>query len=141
MKMVISVVLAATAFCSSASACEGGVGDWSRSFLAMRSVRGHFDGGTWKASVDQWNGAKHQAMQCLAQHAAAQAAEPTQLLQWMGQPDERLRCPSVECNAFLPTLQVPAEVWVYRWRANHDRLGFAVISGRVNRAQWSYVGE
>lgn len=141
MKMVISVVLAAAAFCGNAGACEGKVEDWSRSFLAMRSVRGHFDGGAWTASVDQWNGAKHQAMQCLAQHAAAQAATTAQLLQWMGSPDERVRCPSQPCDAFVPAPRGAAEVWLYRWRANHDRLGFAVINGRVSRAQWFYVGE
>jgi hypothetical protein len=141
MKMVIFVVLATAAFCGSAGACEGSVDDWSRSLSALRSVRGHFDGGAWTASVDQWNGAKHRTMQCLARHAVAQAATPAQLLEWMGPPDERVRCPSEACSAFAPALQGPAEAWLYRWRANHDRLGFALVNGRVGRAQWFYAGE
>lgn len=141
MRHVIFWLLAATTFCSSASECPGRVDDWSKSFLSLRAVRGHFDGGPWTPSVDRWGGARHQAMQCLAQQASADAAAAVQLAQWMGPPDERLRCPSVDCAVFSATAGDTSEVWVYRWRGAHDRLGFVITDGRVGAASWYHAGE
>ncbi|MBC7996173.1 MAG: hypothetical protein H7Z15_23370 [Rhizobacter sp.] len=115
--------------------------DWSKSFLSLRTVRGHFDGGPWTASVDRWGGERHQAMQCLAQHASSEAATAAQIAKWMGPPEQRLRCPSVECTAFSATAGNTSEVWVYHWRGAHDRLGFVMTAGRVRAASWAYVGE
>jgi len=141
MRHVIFWLLAAAAFCSSASACPSRVEDCSRSFLSLRAVRGHFDGGPWTASVDRWGGERHQAMLCLARHATTEAAAATQITQWMGPPDERLRCPSVDCAVFSATAGDNTEVWVYRWRGAHDRLGFVVTTGRVSAASWYHAGE
>ena len=141
MRRVIFWLLAGAAFCSSASACEGRVDDWSRSFLSLRAVRGHFDGGPWTASVDRWGAERHQAMLCLAQQATAEAAAVAQLTQWMGPPDQRLRCPSVECSVFSAAAGDGSEVWVYHWRGTHDRLGFVGTAGRVSAAAWAHVGE
>ncbi len=80
-------------------------------------------------------------MQCLANHASAQAATAAQLLLWMGEPDERLRCPSPECKAYTAANGGAAEVWVYRWRGKHDQLGFAISAQRVGASAWLYVGE
>ncbi len=141
MRYVISCLLAGAAFCSNASACEGRVDDCSRSFLSLRAVRGHFDGGPWAASVDRWGGERHQAMQCLAKQATASAAAAAQLTQWMGQPNERLRCPSNDCSVFSEAAGDGSEVWVYHWRGTHDRLGFVITGGRVSAAIWAHVGE
>jgi hypothetical protein len=141
MRHVISCLLAATIFCSSAIACEGRVDDWSKSFLALRTVRGHFDGGPWTASVDRWGGERHQAMKCLAQQALADAAAATQLAQWMGPPDARLRCPSSDCALFSAVAGNGNEVWVYHWRGSHDRLGLVMTAGRVSAASWYHAGE
>ena len=141
MRHVIFWLLAAAAFCSSASACPSRVEDCSRSFLSLRAVRGHFDGGPWTASVDRWGGERHQAMLCLAQQATTEAAAATQLTRWMGPPDERLRCPSIECAVFSATAGETSEVWVYHWRGAHDRLGFVITAGRVSDAAWYHAGE
>ena len=141
MRHVIFWLLAAACFCSSASACAGEVDDCSRSFLSLRAVRGHFDGGPWTASVDRWGGERHQSMQCLARQATTEAAAATQLGRWMGLPDERLRCPSGDCAVFSATAGRGSEVWVYHWRGAHDRLGFVITEGRVSAATWSHAGE
>lgn len=141
MRHVIFWLLAAAAFCSSASECPGRVDDWSKSFLSLRSVRGHFVGGPWTASVDRWGGERHQAMQCLARHATTEAAAATQITQWMGPPDERLSCPSAACQAFAADVAAAGELWVYHWRGQHDRLGFVITRGRVSAATWAHAGE
>jgi len=141
MRHVISWLLAASTFCSSALACVGQVEDWSRSYLALRSVRGHFDGGAWTASVDRWGGERHRAMLCLATHVSAEAAATAQLLRWMGPPHERLRCPSTGCQAFAADAALAGELWVYHWRGQHDRLGFVITRGRVSAATWAHAGE
>ncbi len=141
MRRVIFWLLAGAAFCSSASACEGRVDDWSKSFLSLRAVRGHFDGGPWTASVDRWGGERHQAMLCLATQASAQAVATTQLLRWMGPPDERLRCPSADCQPFAADAAAAGELWVYHWRGQHDRLAFVITRRRVSVATWAHAGE
>lgn len=146
---VIPAVLALALICGNSCACEGGVEDWSRGYLALKAVRGHFDGGDWTASVDRWDGDKHRAMRCLAGHAVDTAAAADQVLRWMGQPDEVLRCPSAECAAlkveWTGARSEPAksswQLWIYHWRGPHDRLALAIADDRVARSGWAYVRE
>ncbi len=141
MKMVIFVVLAVAAFCSKACACEADVEAVSARFLGLRDTRGHFDGGPWNQAVDQWGGERHRLMQCLAARATGAYVDAPQLLRWMGIPDARKRCPSRACNEFRRSDGRASEVWVYRWRGEHDRLGLVMRGGRVRQAVWVYAGE
>ena len=133
--------------CVSAQACEGDVAQWSREFIALRAVRGHFDGGTWSAAVDGWGGRKHQLMQCLGAQAGRSTPTGEVLAQWLGEPDTRWTCPSRECNevarlteSAVP-LPGPSQLWVYRWRGEHDRLAFTLVDGRVRRVDWAFAHE
>jgi hypothetical protein len=118
---VIAALLAAAGFCSSSCACEGDVQAWSARFLALKTLHGHFDGGPWIAEVDRFGGAKHELMRCLSAQAVEGHVDATQLLRWMGRPDETSAHPAV---------------WIYRWRGAHDRLAFTLRDGHVVQADW-----
>jgi hypothetical protein len=125
---VIAGLLANLAFCGISCACEGDVQQWSRDYLVLKTVHGHFDGGAWTADVDRWGGPKHLLMQCLAQAAQAQAVTKFVLLQWMGVPDEARTAG-------------PTQTWVYHWRGRHDRLLFTLFNGKVTEAKWDLALE
>jgi len=118
---VIAALLAMAGFCGISCACEGDASSWSARFLALKAVRGHFDGGPWMADVDRFGGAKHELMKCLSTRAVADHVDAVQLLRWMGHPDE---------------MSVHPQVWTYHWRGTHDRLAFTLHDGRVAKADW-----
>jgi hypothetical protein len=131
MNKVILWALAMAAACGNSRACEGDAAQWGRDYVALRQVHGHFDGGTWTADVDQWQGRKHRLMQCLAAEFSAPGATTAQLLARMGTPDTRQRCPAKR----------RCEQWAYHWRGTHDRLVFAVAAGRVKQVDWDLALE
>lgn len=110
----------------------------------IRRKRGHFDGAPWNDDVDRWQGRKHQAMQLLAQHARASAIAEAELLRLMGPADARWAVGQAAHTAALPRAQwqdgaaapVGATLLVYNWRAQRDRLVFALQQGRVAATGW-----
>jgi hypothetical protein len=125
---VIALVLANLIFCGISCACEGDVQQWSRDYLVLKTVRGHFDGGAWTPDVDRFGGPKHEMMQCLAQAARSQAVTKFVLLQWMGVPDEA-------------RVAGPTQYLVYHWRGRHDRLVFTLFNGKVSETKWDLALE
>jgi hypothetical protein len=155
MDRMISVVLVSIGVWGNAQACDiemdnASAAKFSSSFRELRSTKGHFEGGKWSREVDAWGGAKHVAMQCLAIHASARKLSSAELRQLMGAPDETVSCPSTACNALVrhaewrdekkPGAKVK-EVWVYRWRGEHDRLALALSSTAVLADGWLLVHE
>jgi hypothetical protein len=155
MARMIPVLLVSIGVWGNAQACDtemdnASADKFSSSFRELRSTKGHFEGGNWSREVDAWGGAKHVAMQCLALHATAQKLSAAALGQLMGAPDETLRCPSSACSALLrhaewrggkkPPRGVK-EVWIYRWRGEHDRLALALSHGAVLNDGWLLVHE
>jgi len=142
MAQFIPVVLVSIGVCSNAQACDvemgnAAVANFSSSFRELRSTTGHFDGGTWTPSVDAWGGAKHLAMQCLAKHAAADGLASHRVRELMGAPDEVVACPSRVAGAAAPE----SELWIYRWRGQHDRLVLAMREGFVRADGWMFAHE
>jgi hypothetical protein len=114
-------------------------------------VRGHFDGGSWAADVDRWQGRKHQLMQCLAAGLSAAGTPVERVRERMGEPDGRVNCPSAECEGVVLQIGVREDVgrdvvattqlWTYHWRGSHDRLVFFVFKGKISSVAWAYVLE
>lgn len=130
MNKVIYWVLAMAAACGNSRACEGDAAQWGREFVALRSVRGHFDGGAWTADVDRWQGRKHLLMQCLAAGLSAPGTPIERVVEWMGEPDSRVACDAGACTR-----------WAYHWRGVHDRLVFSVERGKITGVAWDYALE
>jgi hypothetical protein len=151
MNKVIYWVLAMAACCGNSRACDGNDAQWAKEFAALRTVRGHFDGGNWAADVDRWQGRKHQLMQCLAAGLSAAGTPVERVRERMGEPDARVECPSAACEGVVRLMEAPAEakpmvatarqLWVYQWRGNHDRLVFSVLGDRVTEVSWAYALE
>ena len=111
----------------------------------LRPLKGHFSGGVWNADVDYWQGAKHQALQQLAQHLLARCASPRQVLHLLGPADTQWR-PDKDGHRQLverlfpgdaPKLQSAhrAQVWLYHWRGRHDQLALLLGAGVRDEAQ------
>jgi hypothetical protein len=151
MNKVIYWVLAIAACCGNSRACEGDAAQWAKDFAALRAVRGHFDGGAWNADVDRWQGRKHRVMQCLAAGLSTPGTAIERVVERMGEPDARVGCPSAECEGVARLMEArgdralaagkTGQLWVYRWRGEHDRLVFSTIAGEVTDVTWAYALE
>jgi hypothetical protein len=119
--------------------------DLAAQWQALRSQRGHFDGAAWNADVDRWQGRKHLLMQALAAQAMSEQVSRELLTQRMGAPDALWRdgdaahASAIEQARWQGTPR--GELWVYRWRGEHDRLLFAIGEGRVVATGWLMVQE
>ena len=126
------------------------VRDWQR----LRGLKGHFDGAAWNNEVDRWQGQKHRVMQTLADGLVRQRANQRAVQQTLGRPDARLRpgeaghdlaaASLVRGPGAAAPLQADArrgDLWLYRWRGQHDQLVLVLIDGRVRSAGWLQAGE
>jgi hypothetical protein len=151
MNKVIYWVLAMAACCGNSRACEGNEVQWAKEFAALRTVRGLFEGGSWAADVDRWQGRKHRLMQCLAAGLSTAGTPVERVVARMGEPDARVACPSAACDGVVRLMEARGEgervmaegtqLWVYLWRGQHDRLVFTVLAGKVSDVAWAYALE
>lgn len=145
---------AAALFSGCAMAAPPGGGDDARTFRALRTVRGHFDGGRWRDDVDRWQGRKHVAMQNLADQMLRARASVALLRDTLGPPDSVMApgdatlARALEQAQWLnadaattPTRPDPSSLWLYRWRGGHDQLVFAIKHDRVVAAGWLHDWE
>lgn len=115
-------------------------------YRRLRAQQGHFDGGVWSATLDQWQGEKHRLMQQLAAFAQQQGLTTTQLLILMGQPDSRraepeeLLAPLIR-RLFAEQFERIDMFQLYYWRGRHDVLYLGLAGERVIAARWLYMGE
>ncbi len=121
------------------------VADLALQWQALRPLRGHFDGAAWNADVDRWQGRKHVLMQALAEQALTEQLSRETLTQRMGAPDALWRAGQPAHAGALEQAQwrgtPTAELLVYHWRGEHDRLLFAIGNGRVAATGWWMVQE
>ncbi len=116
-----------------------------QSFAQLRSIRGHFEGGPWNDAVDKWQGAKHVAMQQLAQSVLRAKATPEKARELLGPPDKVLtqaQFAQLSEHAPVSWQGVAGDVvWLYRWRGEHDQLAVSLDRGRVVGVAWLYSQE
>ncbi|KAG0055535.1 hypothetical protein BGZ83_008280 [Gryganskiella cystojenkinii] len=112
--------------------------DVGKSYQVLRKTKGHWDGGDYNDDVDSFNGAKHLAMQKLADYFKS-GSQVSDVISAMGKPDEE-RQQLVE--AAQPSGQ-SFRYYVYKWRGNHDFLWFRVdaAKGKVTKSAWYYAYE
>ncbi len=120
--------------------------DAAAQWQALRPLRGHFDGAAWNADVDRWQGRKHVLMQTLAAQALDERLARDALTQRMGAPDDVWRAGQPAHALALQQAQwrggsPGAELLVYHWRGQHDRLLFALHEGHVAATGWLMVQE
>jgi hypothetical protein len=116
-------------------------------FRALRSVRGHFQGGEPNADVDTWMGRKHQLMIDLGTRLGAGGCSRAQVVALMGDPDQVARKGDVTFEQVRDLADFPApagdayELLVYEWRGNHDFLYLVDQGGAITGSGWWYAGE
>jgi hypothetical protein len=120
--------------------------DAAAQWQALRPLRGHFDGAAWNADVDRWQGRKHVLMQTLAAQALDERLVRDALVRRMGAPDAVWRAGQSAHAMALEQAQwrggsPGAELLVYHWRGQHDRLLFALHDGHVVATGWLMVQE
>jgi hypothetical protein len=119
--------------------------DIAREFMAMRQIKGHFEGGAWNDAVDKWQGDKHRLLQHSLALMLQDAYSAEQVKALLGEPD---RMWLVSTEGYAQTLErtewrgTPSgELWAYYWRGAHDQLIIALEQGRVTAGGWLMAGE
>ncbi|MFC4158587.1 hypothetical protein [Chitinimonas lacunae] len=113
-------------------------------YRSLRVVPGRFSGGKWEDTVDRWLGEKHRAMNRLADSLGQPGTPVAELRRLMAEPDrivQRQQADYSELLTRLPKLTAADELWIYRWRGDHDFLVFAVERDQVKAVQWYLAGE
>lgn len=100
----------------------------SQRYGELRSIRGHFSGGSWNDDVDRFGGPLHQTLTRLGEILGNPAYTREDVVLWMGEPDAVRR-------------QDSEEDLVYYWRGGHDYLYFVCRDGRVQEAKWEMAYE
>jgi len=123
------------------------VQDIAAEFRNLRTIKGHFEGGTWKDDVDKWMGRKHQLMIQLGSRLGAGEYSKTQIIQWLGSPDliAREGDDTFDLVSSLPKFEKPAtgpyELLIYYWRGTHDFLYLTSQGESIINSGWWYAGE
>lgn len=116
-----------------------GLQELSSQYQQLRSIQGHFQGGTWQDRIDRWAGQKHQVMTELGEALGRAGTPESEVLRWMGQPDERASPGSLSWAAVRP--EQGEQLLIYCWRGHHDFLYFLCQQDRVVRSGWWMAGE
>nr|WP_298173067.1 hypothetical protein [uncultured Pseudomonas sp.] len=126
-------------------AIEPSAQSMAREFLALRQIKGHFEGGVWNDAVDKWQGDKHRLLQQSLALMLRDAYSARQVRALLGEPD---RIWPVSTAQYAQTLErtewqgTPSgELWAYYWRGAHDQLVIALDGGRVVAGGWLMAGE
>jgi hypothetical protein len=117
-------------------------------FKKLRTIAGHFGGGSWNDGVDKWMGRKHRLMLELESLIVAGSYTKSCVIQLLGPPDQevsqghRLYPAIISAHAENDTPMVATDKYiVYYWRGEHDFLFFACRQGKVVHSGWWYAGE
>ena len=106
----------------------------------LRTIPGHFGGGTWNEDVDKWNGRKQQIMNQLGDCLGTGKYSKSEIIQLMGKPDRI----STKGDNFFPLIehtrqnkpQGDYEYLVYFWRGGHDFLYFTYQEETIIDSGW-----
>ena len=121
--------------------------DFAAEFRSLRTIKGHFEGGTWNNKVDRWMGRKHQIMIQLGSRLGTGDCSKAQIIQLLGPPDLSARKGDVPFDLVnsLPEFKKPAtalyELLIYYWRGTHDFLYFTSQGETIFNSGWWYAGE
>ena len=128
--------------------------DRAQEWRHLRTVRGHFEGGSWNEPVDRWQGRKHRLMQAWAARLLTRRASESELLRTLGQPDSLLRPADPAYASAAAALRADAEgaaqpaalasrpeLWLYNWRGSHDQLVLGVQGGHLRATGWLHAHE
>lgn len=114
-------------------------------FLALRQIKGHFQGGEWNDAVDKWQGDKHRLLQQALAVILQGDYGSQQLRALLGEPD---RVWSKAAPGYAQILEqtewqgAPSgELWAYYWRGEHDQLIIAVEQDRAGAGGWLLAWE
>jgi len=116
-------------------------------FRRLRTIKGHFEGGTWNDDVDKWMGRKHQLMIQLGSHLGAGEYSTAQVMELLAPPDliARQGDDLFDLVSSLPEFEKPAtgpyELLIYYWRGTHDFLYFTSQGETILNSGWWYAGE
>lgn len=111
--------------------------DLGAEFRELRTVRGHFGGGSWVEAVDAWGGRKHQIMGELGE-ALAKAPESC-IREIMGPPDAVSHPGDLSWTLVGPA--AGTHLLVYEWRGMHDFLYFTRDGSAALGYGWWMAGE
>jgi hypothetical protein len=121
--------------------------DIAAEFRNLRTVKGHFQGGTWNDNVDKWMGRKHQLMIQLGSRLGAGEYSKAQVIQLLGPPDLTARegDDTFDLVNNLSDFEKPAtgpyEFLIYYWRGTHDFLYFTSQGETIINSGWWYAGD
>lgn len=117
----------------------------AREFLALRQIKGHFEGGAWNDAVDKWQGDKHRLLQQSLALILQGNYGSQQVRALLGEPD---RIWPVSTTGYAHVLArtewqgTPSgEFWAYYWRGAHDQLIIALERDQVTAGGWLMAGE
>jgi len=121
--------------------------DIAAEFRNLRTVKGHFQGGTWNDDVDKWMGRKHQLMIQLGSRLGAGEHSEAEVIQLLAPPDVIAREGDETFDLvnslwdFEKPATGPYELLIYYWRGTHDFLYFTSQGETIINSGWWYAGE
>jgi hypothetical protein len=102
----------------------------SNDFKALKTIKGHWQGGEYHPDVDAFQGKKHQTMDQLLKHLGSES--PNKIVETMGEPDE-IQTRNVVLMPGPYISEVPSSEgeeggfrMIYHWRGKHDYIYFDV---------------
>jgi hypothetical protein len=121
--------------------------DIAAEFRSLRTLKGHFEGGTWDDDLDKWMGRKHQLMIQLGSRLGAGQHSKAQVIQLLAPPDLTASEGDdlFDVVSSLPEFEKPAtgpyELLIYYWRGMHDFLYFTSQDETIINSGWWYAGD
>jgi hypothetical protein len=121
--------------------------DIAAEFRSLRTIKGHFEGGTWDDDLDKWMGRKHQLMIQLGSRLGTGEYSEAQIIQLLAPPDLTAREGDAlfdlvgSLAEFEEPTTGPYDLLIYYWRGSHDFLYFASRGQTIISSGWWYAGD
>jgi hypothetical protein len=152
--MVVIALMIILAGCADHASAPGdpietrdAIEDIAAEFRSLRTMKGHFEGGTWNDDLDKWMGRKHQLMIQLGSRLGAGQHSKAQVIQLLAPPDLTASEGDdlFDLVSSLPEFEKPAtgpyELLIYYWRGRHDFLYFTSQGETIVNSGWWHAGE
>jgi len=123
------------------------LGQIAEAFRALRTIRGHFNGGTWNDEVDQWMGRKHRLLLQLSTLVSGGKYSKSEIIQLLNPPDRIVQKGDYLYDQITAlrddsVLDLSTEEYlIYYWRGTHDYLFFTCKNNMIVSADWWHAGE
>lgn len=111
----------------------------------LRTIPGHFGGGSWNDDADRWNGRKQQVMIQLGDCLGTGRYSKSEIIQWMGNPDRI----AIKGDYYFAAIERDRrnqptgnyQYLIYFWRGGHDFLYFTYRGETIIDSGWWMAGE